>query len=128
MASEGAVPDFERYRLTVQTHGDHTLQPTRDSTDDLATWQTWRRGRSLGAGGFGEVHQQVWEDEHHDRHYRAVKVCNEQTMQARKIDYKRELSTIAAFSNSQVSRNFSNLLALTLRSIMDSSSIYMDGG
>lgn len=105
MASNVAVQDFERYRLSVQTHANGFLQPGHNSTSDISTWQTWRVGRFLGEGGFGEVHQQVSEDEHHDFHYRAVKEFKQKTMQARRIDYKRELSVLAAFSNSEVNRN-----------------------
>lgn len=129
MDSSKIVSDFEKYKLPVQIRGDHTLQRTIDSTTGLTTWQTWRRGRSLGHGASGAVHQQVWEDEHHDLHYRAVKVCLVQTLQTTSIGYKRELSALAAFSNSEVSTIASFSPTCTHhQSIQASLSIFTVGG
>lgn len=116
MVTNESSSDLEKYRLTVDVSNDHVIQHARDSTG-RATSQTWRQGRKLGQGGFAEVFQQVWEDEHDDVHYRAVKVCLERNMKNNKIDYKRELSALAAFSNSEVI-NTSSLILLVLTPIV----------
>lgn len=95
---------LEKYRLTVAVRDGCTSQLVRDSSSGVDAWQEWRRKRHLGQGSFGEVWQEVWEDEDGDWHYRAVKACSEEGMRAAQIDYKRELSALAAFSKSEVSR------------------------
>lgn len=95
--------EFEKYRLNVQVHPDHSVQFVHDPSSNITARQTWQRRKHLGKGGFGSVWQEGWEDADGDWHYRAVKICSEQEMQVRRIDYKRELLALAAFSNSNVS-------------------------
>jgi hypothetical protein len=104
MSLKTADEDFERYRLEVETRDDCTIQLVRDSLSRTDTWQIWSRKRSLGQGAFGEVWQESWEDKHGDWHYRAVKICSQRKMQAAKVDFKRELSALAAFSKSEVKK------------------------
>ena len=94
--------DFERYRLNVEVRDEGTVQLILDSHSGASTQQTWIRRRPLGQGAFGEVWQERWEDKHGDWHYRAVKTCSERRMRAARVDYKRELSALAAFSKSEV--------------------------
>jgi len=108
MSINNAKDDFEKYRLTVQVRDESTLQLIPDATTGIDTWRTWRRKRHLGQGAFGEVWQEGTEDQYGDWHYRAVKVCSERKMQAAQIDYKRELSALAAFSKSAVSNTLSS--------------------
>lgn len=109
MNLDKTAQEFEKYRLIVQIDNDHTLQLVREPYSDTTTWQRWKRRRDLGQGAFGQVWQEAREDEYGDWHYRAVKTCSERSMQAARIDYKRELSALAAFSNSEVSQAVSFL-------------------
>lgn len=102
MSVTKAAEEFEKYKLNVEIQDGYTLQHVRDSTSGINTCQTWKRRRYLGHGTFGEVWQEGWEDEYGDWHYRAVKSCSERKMRDAKIDYKRELSALAAFSKSEV--------------------------
>jgi hypothetical protein len=94
--------DFDAYRLDVEVRDEHTIQLVRDSSSGANTEQIWVRQKSLGHGGFGEVWQESWRDSRRDWHYRAVKICSEKKMQRAGVDYKRELSALAAFSESKV--------------------------
>lgn len=105
MNLDDTAEEFEKYRLTVRVHAEQSLQLVPDHTNNTHEWQSWKRRRALGQGAFGEVWQEGWEDKYGDWHYRAVKSCSERMMQAARIDYKRELSALAAFSNSEVSQS-----------------------
>jgi hypothetical protein len=124
-----APEDFEKYRLDVEIRDEGTVRLVRDSFGGANTWQTWTRRRSLGQGAFGEVCQEMWEDKHGDLHYRAVKTCSERKMRAARVDYKRELSALAAFSKSEVKKILISIPSeLTNHSILVCLSTYMDGG
>jgi hypothetical protein len=104
MSANINTEDFEKHRLEVEVREDCTVQTVRDLLSGAITQQTWKRRRLLGHGGFGEVWQEGWEDKHGDWHYRAVKICSQRTMRVARIDYKRELSALAAFSRSEVKK------------------------
>lgn len=110
MSTPVAAEEFERYKLTVRVRDDCTLQLVRDPISGSDTWQKWKWRRDLGHGAFGEVWQEEFKDEHGDKHYRAVKLCSKRMMREAQIDYKRELSALAAFSRSEVSSRFKHLL------------------
>ena len=102
MSTRTGAEEFGKYKLDATSHDGRTHQLVCRSLSGAGSWQIWKRARSLGQGGFGHVWQESWEDEHGDRHFRAVKVCSHQKMQSARTDYKRELSALAAFSNSEV--------------------------
>lgn len=124
-----STEEFERYRLEVEALNGHHSQHVYDPVSKKSTWQVWMRKRPLGHGAFGEVQQEMWYDDSGDIHYRAVKICSEARMKSAQIDYKRELSALAAFSKSEVfNLNMRVRITLTSLSIQDISSICMDGG
>ena len=94
--------DFEKYRLDAEARDDCAFQVVPDSVGGASTWKTWERKKLLGQGAFGEVWQEECKDKHGDWHYRAIKVCSKRKMQAAQVDYRRELSALAAFSRSEV--------------------------
>ena len=92
---------FEKFKLDAEFRDDCTLQCVKTSFSGPRTWQVWKRARLLGGGRFGKVWQESLEGPNGDWLYRAVKVCPQEEMKSAGVDYKRELSALAAFSASK---------------------------
>jgi len=94
-------PALKGFLIDAQFHEDHTEQ-TLTLDEGRQSQQIWKRGRALGKGSFGSVFQERWEDENGSFEYRAVKVCSLLSLKSSNIDFRRELSALAALSSPQV--------------------------